>query len=209
MIRRLIHKTWFSLSIQFSIPPTHEWNRKIENFSVCSFSFWVRNPDDDVVVGKGFLSSLTCLINGSRVRSIDLVFTSCNSFDGFLSRKPAIAKHWDFFVTFFNFSTSKLAKNLSYFFTAINSRKYFPIAKSVLTARKTQAKWTRDERNSFLGKSFELQLCFPQTIKRMRKEHFPCVWRSMFEEKTTTTRDFGIIANILSESAIAIGIVKR
>lgn len=103
---------------------------------------------------------LTCLINGSKVRSIDFVFTSCNSLDGFLhsSRKPAIAfcpteppqaAQWksQFFSTS-NFSDENSFLYIFFFASAIKS--LFRSLAKVLTARKTPAKW--GEENSILLK---------------------------------------------------------
>lgn len=190
-----------------------------------------RSGDDvfEAWSGKYFL---TCLINGSRVRSIDLVFTSCNSLDGFLhsSRKPAIAfgpvKHLNYTIKFTNFSTWKSRKILSFFLRDRLEKRIFLFCSlaNVLTARKTPAKWTWRARRLIILKFYDsgkLLTCTDvadiitfhlalNTLKSFVSEFSDsdcgsaCMCLSINVWGRETTRDFGIITSTLSVLTMAI-----
>lgn len=122
---QLIHKNFY-----FHFPSNFPFHRHEWKDGLCdeAKSFFRSRYGDDIVGEHGKL--LTCLINGSRVRSIDFVFTSCSSLDGFLqsSKWPAIAfrsiKHLNYTINSPTFSLESRGK-FFLFSAAINSRKEF------------------------------------------------------------------------------------
>lgn len=139
------------------IPPSSSHSQMKLQFSLSTPIFFAGKfshlfGSDD----EGKIHLLTCLINGSSVRSIDLVFTSCNScLDGFLhsSRKPAI-------VTVIRLGFSLTISTL--FSLAFEILRFFSCPRSQNC--QPREKHQRNERNLnnikvFLVENLRLRLC--------------------------------------------------